>query len=220
MDGSPVVRLGEGNAEDLSPDGKWALAVIRSQPPRLVAYPTGPGQPIHLKAGTVVEYEAPRWFPDAKRVLVCGHESGRTSRCWVQSLDGGAMTPVTPEGFYSGCVSPDGRLVAAWGAGRAPMLYPVQGGEPRPLPTLTPDDELLRWSPGGESIFVWRGTLPAIIDRVDLASGRRERVREIGGANQAGLLEIGGLTLAEDPRYYAYDYKLKLSTLFLIEGAR
>ena len=130
------------------------------------------------------------------------------------------MTPVTPEGIYNGYVSPDGRLVAAWGEGKAPMLYPVQGGEPRPLPMLTPDDEILRWSAGGESVFVRRGKLPAIIERVDLSSGRRERVREIGGANQAGLLDINNLTLAEDPRYYAYAYGLKLSTLFLIEGAR
>jgi len=28
-DGSPAIRLGDGNAQDLLPDGKWALAIAR-----------------------------------------------------------------------------------------------------------------------------------------------------------------------------------------------
>ena len=39
-DGSPAVRLGEGNTQDLSPDGEWALAIIHSaSDPQLVALP-------------------------------------------------------------------------------------------------------------------------------------------------------------------------------------
>ena len=39
-DGSPAVRLGEGAAQDLSPDGKWALAILHSaSDPQLVALP-------------------------------------------------------------------------------------------------------------------------------------------------------------------------------------
>ena len=41
-DGTPAVRLGEGRALALSPDGKWALSELTS-PSRLVLLPTGIG---------------------------------------------------------------------------------------------------------------------------------------------------------------------------------
>ena len=42
-DGSAAVRLGEGLAQALSPDGKWALTIVQS-PPQLRLLPTGPGE--------------------------------------------------------------------------------------------------------------------------------------------------------------------------------
>ncbi len=45
-DGSPAVRLGDGRALALSPEGKWALALVPSDAsPRLVLLPTGAGEP-------------------------------------------------------------------------------------------------------------------------------------------------------------------------------
>jgi hypothetical protein len=42
-DGQDAIRLGEGKALSLSPDGTWALALQTGPPPRLVLLPTGPG---------------------------------------------------------------------------------------------------------------------------------------------------------------------------------
>jgi Tol biopolymer transport system component len=44
MDGSPPVRLGEGAACALSPDGRWALAIHFGPPHRLLLMPTGAGE--------------------------------------------------------------------------------------------------------------------------------------------------------------------------------
>ena len=63
-DGSAVVRLGEGAAQDLSPDGKWALAVVPSSPQQLVLYPTGAGEKRRLEPGGLVSYDAAQFFPD------------------------------------------------------------------------------------------------------------------------------------------------------------
>ncbi|OYW06552.1 MAG: hypothetical protein B7X11_00980, partial [Acidobacteria bacterium 37-65-4] len=49
-DGGPVVRLGEGDVWGLSPDGKWAIAILYT-PPQLVLYPTGPGETRRLPRG-------------------------------------------------------------------------------------------------------------------------------------------------------------------------
>src|SRR5262249_55121274 len=51
VDGGPVARLGEGTAIGFSPDGRWALATVRSNPPRTMLYPLGPGAPVQLNAG-------------------------------------------------------------------------------------------------------------------------------------------------------------------------
>ena len=107
-DGGPVVHLGEGFPMGLSPDGKWALAIVPT-PPQLVIYPTGPGEIRRLPRGDLETYHSAVWFPDGKSVLISGHEAGKASRCYVQDVSGGLPRPVTPEATANGAVSPDGR---------------------------------------------------------------------------------------------------------------
>src|SRR5258706_12550963 len=45
IDGTPPIQLGEGSAGGLSPDGKWAIAILTGSPGRITLYPIGPGQP-------------------------------------------------------------------------------------------------------------------------------------------------------------------------------
>jgi hypothetical protein len=70
-DGSPAIRLGEGGALALSPDGKWALALMSSST-RLVALPTGAGEPRDLTRvgfdyaiGVGPLFRTATWFPTA-----------------------------------------------------------------------------------------------------------------------------------------------------------
>src|SRR5262249_8654917 len=138
-DGSAVVRLGEGAATDLSPDGKWALATVPGPPPKVMAYPTGAGEPREINMGSIVSTASARWFPDSTPVLLCGHESGRASRCYVQDGHGGAPRPLTREDTDDAVISPDGRAVLArtGSGGRVANgggsfdLYPVDGATPR-----------------------------------------------------------------------------------------
>ena len=44
VDGSPPIRLGDGTADTLSPDGKWAISLQRTGPAQLTLLPTGAGQ--------------------------------------------------------------------------------------------------------------------------------------------------------------------------------
>jgi Tol biopolymer transport system component len=61
--GSPVVRLGDGNAQGLSPDGKWALSIVPTSPMRLTLYPTGAGEPRSLENATSETTTLPFSFP-------------------------------------------------------------------------------------------------------------------------------------------------------------
>ena len=53
-DGSPAVRLGEGRAPSLSPDGKWVLARAPSAKHELLQLPTGAGESRTISTGDVL----------------------------------------------------------------------------------------------------------------------------------------------------------------------
>ncbi len=220
-DGTPVVRLGEGAALDLSRDGKWALAAVPTTPPELLLYPTGAGDPRRLERGGLVGYESGQFFPDGKRIVVCGHEEGKGVRCYVQDVAGGKPRPVTPEGTSQVFVRPDGREILVKTSGGELDLFPVDGGEPRPVPGADADDSVIRWCADGRFLIVARGgEVPARVERLDVATGRRELVRTIGPAELTGVLQVGPFAFSDDARSYAYACRRMSSHLFLVEGAR
>jgi Tol biopolymer transport system component len=223
-DGSPVVRLGEGFGRDLSRDGKWALAVVPTSPQQLVIYPTGAGEPRRLDRGGILSYESARFFPDTRKILVCGHEEGRAVRCYVQEVSGGKPRPVTPEGTSFGLISPDGRLILVQrggGSGGGLQLFPTEGGQPQPVPGATFEDTVYRWSADGRSVLVGRTwEVPLRIERLDLSTGAREAFRTLGPTDLTGVLQIPTVVLGEDGKSYAYSTRRMISHLFLVEGAR
>jgi hypothetical protein len=220
-DGSPVVRLGEGTASDLSRDGKWALAIVPTSPQQLVLYPTGAGQARRLETGGLVSYETARFFPDGRRVLACGHQTGHAVRCYVQEIAGGKPRAVTPEGTSRGFVSPDGTTILVRGSAGDLLLYSADGGDPRTVPGATPEDFVLRWSGDGRSLLVFHGRqVPVRAERLDLSTGRRESWRSFAAPDMTGALRIGTFALTDDNNSYAYGYQWMISHLFLVDGAR
>jgi eukaryotic-like serine/threonine-protein kinase len=220
-DGSPVVRLGDGYAGDLSPDGRWVLAIVPTSPDKLMLYPTGAGQPQRLESGAIRDYSSARWFPDGKTILVCGTDDKQVSRCYVQSVAGGAPRPVTPPGTRGGLLSPDGNSVLVQGARKEYQIHALAGGEPRPVPSLGPDDAVARWTADGKGFLVYRPSeIPVKLERIDLASGRRDFVRRFSPGDLTGVVRIEQLLFADDENTYVYSATQRRSDLFLIEGAR
>jgi Tol biopolymer transport system component len=219
--GSPVVRLGEGSASDITRDGKWVLSVIPTDPQQLVLYPTGAGQPRKLERGGLLSYETAVLFSDGRKVLACGHEAGRAVRCYVQEIDGGKPRPVTPEGTTEGFPSPDGRQILVRERAGSLQLYPVEGGPPRPVPGATSDDTVIRWTPDGRSVLlasVW--DVPARVEKLDLSTGRRELFKTLGPADLTGVIQIAPIAISDDGKSHAYSCRRMTSHLFLVGGAR
>jgi eukaryotic-like serine/threonine-protein kinase len=217
--GASVVRLGEGWPADLSADGKWALAVVQSRPPQLVIYPTGAGETVQLKRGEIENYVSAQWFRDGKSVLINGNEPGKGTRFYVQETGGGAARPVTPEGTRDGWLSADGTLILARGADGKYSVYPVAGGEPRPVLGLTDADTIAQWSADGRSVLVYRrAEIPCRLERVDLATGRRTLFKEFAPADRTGLLSMREIFVTDDLRSYAYTAYYQVSSLFVSEG--
>ncbi|MGA2359748.1 MAG: protein kinase [Terriglobales bacterium] len=218
-DGSPVVRLGEGWPADLSADGKLALAVVQSRPPQLVIYPTGAGETQQLKRGEIENYVTAQWFRDGKSVLINGNEPGKSTRFYVQEVGGAAARPVTPEGTRDGWLSADGKLVLARGPDGKYSVYPILGGEPRPVPGLTETDVLAQWSADGRAVLVYRrAEIPCRLERVDLATGHRTLFKEFAPADRTGLLSMREIFVTDDLRSYAYTAYYQVSSLFVSEG--
>ena len=226
-DGSPAMRLGDGYATGLSPDGRWALSMLPTTPPRLLLLPTGAGEPITLDRGTIEQYTYALWFPNGKQVLIEGHEPGRRSRLFVQDLGGGPPRPL-PDGVVLGvsrsiAIHPDGRSVAATPAGSQTQLalYPLEGGPPRPLAGILPGDEPLLWGADGRTLFVKeRGPLPVHVRRVDVVTGTRVPWKTLGPADVTGVRGLMSILLSADGTQYCYQYTRTIDDLYLVEGLR
>jgi Tol biopolymer transport system component len=224
-DGSPIVPLGPGWGTKISPDGRWVLAVVPSTPNQLVMYPTGPGQPRTLDRGEIETYQNAEWFPDGRRLLLCGNPHAGPTRCFVQDTAGGAPRPVTPAnttvGYLTRALSPDGtRLLVASGAGRY-WVYPLDGGPPHEVTNgLRPEDVVLRWDAGGTGVLVQQmGLVPARVEDVNLTTGVRSPVWQIAPPDLTGVVAVSHLLPPSSPGgFYAYSYRALRSALFLAES--
>jgi Tol biopolymer transport system component len=223
-DGSPAVRLGEGAAQGLSPDGKWALSLVHGTPPKLLLLPTGPGEARPIPLGDIDCWRAD-FLPNGNGVLVWGSAPGQGTRVFLQDLDGRDRHAL-PEGFhlfwYGSTSSPDGKLVAIAGPGQKLMLIPIGGGEPRPVPGVERFEAPVGWSEDQRFLYVFGSTaeLPGRIHRIDLMSGRRELWKEIVPPDPAAFGGFGNVTLTPDRKAYAYNLNRIFCTLYLVEGLK
>ena len=220
-DGSPPVRLGEGYGAAISPDGNWVLAVSpfgtkSNAVPQLTLLPTGKGEAKPLTDDRI-SHTSGAWFPDGKRIVFKGSESGRAARSWVQSLDGGAPKPITPEGFSGTQLSPDGTLLCARDAEGKYWIYPVEGGTPVAVTGIERGEIPIRWSSNGKSMFIAKSDrLPVKVFRVELASGRRELVQELAPSDPAGVFpDISSTFTTPDGKAFVYSYFRLQSDLYV-----
>ncbi len=222
-DGTAAVRLSEGTAVALSPDGAWMISILHpASDPQLVLLPTGVGSPRVLAKEGLAPIDAD-WLPDGKRILFTATEPGHGTRLYIRDVGGGKPKALTPEGYfaYRGAISPDSRTVVVRGPDRRIYLYPVEGGEPTPLPGLTVEDVPMRFAPDGRSLYVQRrGQLPSGVYRYDLASGRKEPWKELMPSDAAGLNTISRVVVTPDGKTYAYSYLRILSSLQLVDGMK
>jgi Tol biopolymer transport system component/predicted Ser/Thr protein kinase len=220
-DGSPAIRLGEGSGMSLSPDGKWALARLNTNPAPLIILPTGVGEMRHVKDDGL-NHTGAAWLPDGDRIVFSGIAAGHGMRLYVESLSDGKPKPITAEGVAPGVIlSPQGDLVADVGPDHKIYLFPIAGGEPRPLPGTGTTEVPTGWTPDGREVFVLsRGQIPAQVFRVDIATGKRTLWKSLEPADSAGIDTLGRILLSTDNKSYVYSYVRTLSDLYLVDGLK
>jgi hypothetical protein len=216
---SPAVRLGEGIAQDLSPDGKWALALPVKSPDRVLLLPTGPGEPRTLDGGGITcRYAA--FFPDGKRIVMSGSRKGERDRLYVLPTSGGQPTAVSPEGGGLALrVPPDGRHVAGWMPEHRFTLYATDGsGEaPRTIPGIAEDENPQGWDSTGRFLFLVKGSK---ILRFEIASGRKEPWMDLAPSAEGGDVVSDSFQITPDGRFCAFARFHSTSELYLATGLR
>ncbi len=223
-DGSPPVRLGDGVAMAVSPDGRWVTAnTPREERPRLWLYPTGAGEKKLLPIGELRVESSADWMRDGSAIVFTANEPGRGSRVFTIPVAGGAPKPVTPEGYrlVPRTVSPDGKSVVVVGPDRKRYFYALAGGEPQAIPGLEPDETAAGWSADGRSLYVYRRRdVPSRVFRLDIASGKRELWKELKPSDGSGIQDIAPVIPTPDGQEYVYGYSRTLSDMYVVDGLK
>jgi dipeptidyl aminopeptidase/acylaminoacyl peptidase len=219
-----AIRLGEGEGQSLSPDGKWVLSLVPGPPQALVLLATGAGaaRTIALPGLTISSGEI---LPDGRTLLVAASEPGKSIGLWVLPLEGGKPRLVLPEEATGGLApSPDGKKLALLMGGGRGLILPLDGGPQTPLKGLERDDRLDQWSGDGRYLYASRPLeLPGKVFRIEIAMGRRELWKELMPADPTGVIRVNdsSIAISRDGRSYAYGYiRAVESDLYLLDGLR
>ena len=221
LDGTLPVRLGDGSAGGLSPDGKWAISVSTGQPQQLTLLPVGAGQPRSVEVRGLEHMQSgwARFLADGQRIIANGNEQGHATRCYVLALAGGKPKAVTPEGTVCGPSSPDDRFVVGVGPNSAVAIHPIGEGSPRPVPGLEAGFLPVQWSSDGSVLYGYHiGELPSRIYKVAIETGKQTPVQELRPGVPAGVVMVAPVQVSRDGKRFAYSYNQTLSVLYLISG--
>jgi Tol biopolymer transport system component len=179
---------------------------------------TGPGESRFLNVDKAY-YESLGWFPDSKRVVFTGNDSGHSGRTWMYDLDSDKAVPLTDEGTKGSQISPD----AHWFVIADPhklSLAPIGGGAPRTVSELTNGEAVVRWSGDGHYLFLRRLEGKAIkISRVELATGRKAPWQTLK-VPEPGAEFVGGVALSADGKSAAFTFQHDLANLYLVTGLK
>ncbi|MGE5345331.1 MAG: protein kinase domain-containing protein, partial [Acidithiobacillales bacterium] len=224
IDGSPAVRLGSGISMRFSPDAQWVLATRFRPEPDLLIYPTGLGEPSSLRSPEIDRYQWAGWHPDGEQIFVivsnrsstgCLFLGHRLQRSWSKVWDEEAIL----EWSDGPPVAPDGNRLALRRCDHNLVILDVTSGAVTPITGLAREDEPIQFDVSGRMLYVanMAGLNPRI-DRLDLETQERTRLREIRPLNSTGVIATTAPVITPDGKRYAYTLIRQLTDLFVVEG--
>ncbi len=227
LDGSPPTRLADGHAYSFSADGESVLAALPKDP-HLLLVPTGTGESRKLDIPGFTSTQMAQFVPGARKVVFQGIPEGRQVGIFEIDLDKpGPARELAPPGTLEWMgvspVSPDGRSLLTHRDienGALELVQPLDGGEPTRIP-FESQDVPIRWTADGKGLYVFkRQGLPARIFRMDVATRKKELVKEFMPADPGGMTGFMTVTMTPDAKTFAFNYRRRLSELYLVEGLK
>ena len=217
--GSPV-KLGPGIDPKLSPDKQWVACLTMESRPHIRLLPTGAGDARPLAPGGVESVETLTWLPGSQDVVFTGFQ-GRKMRIYRQRIDGSAPKAISPEDFrlFADVLTTDGRYAVGRSEDRQ-FLVALDGGEQRLIPGLTRGDVVVAFSADSRFAYVQTiDSVPAVVDKVDVASGERSKWKSFQPSNLSGLMNLSPVLFSLDLNGYAFNYESVVSDLYTLDGA-
>jgi hypothetical protein len=102
-------------------------------------------------------------------------------------------------------ISEDGKQIAGVDAEQRLVLVSVAGGEPKVIATgFTPT--VLRWSHSGKTLLAQADSVPAMLLRVDVETGRCKPWKEIAPLDLAGVSRYLAACLSQDEHTIVYSF--------------
>ena len=218
MDGSPAVRLGDGDPLDLSVDGKYAISRLPGAPDQLMLLPTGAGEPRQLTHSKIEHLDA-RFFPDG-RIFAVGNEPGHRERTYLVDLQGNE-SPITPEGVRALVPGPDNKSLLTTNDDITEFqIFYLDGRSPRPLPQLQKGDRPYNFTLDGTAILLSRNGPQGVSEvwRADLNGANRTLVRTISLSEVSSITGRPLAITSRDTKNYAYRYTRKISSEYIVQG--
>jgi dipeptidyl aminopeptidase/acylaminoacyl peptidase len=151
-----------------------------------------------------------------------GNEAGHPERTYVVDMEGNEK-PLTPEGIVARAVSTDGKnLIVSDVDSTQFQLFPVDRGQPRPLPQLQKGDIPQDFTSDDKAILLRRTGKDAAIEvwRLELGSGKRTLLRSLSPPGARAVARGFNMISSRDEKNYAYVYHPALSTEYLVQGIR
>jgi eukaryotic-like serine/threonine-protein kinase len=219
FDHRPPVVLAEGGfAMKLSPAGDWVLAAYLGASESLELIATGTDERRTLSVVGLEALDTMSWSPDGESLLLSGSKPGEGNRIFRLGLEGGEPLPVTPEGVAFGyfAASPDGMRLAVPLAEGGIAIYPLEGGEPEILELA---GQPLQWSADGRWLYTAPlSQVPAVLQRVEIATGETEVVATLMPSDGTGVVQIAPIAVTPDGAAYVYGFIRRLTTLYSVTG--
>jgi len=225
-DASPPVRLGDGTAYTISPDGKWVSGYIVADDGlrRFVLFPTGAGEKVSVDVPQIKPAAVFGWLAGDQRYLVAGRLPDKKFQCFAWDRKRGTAQPVCPEGTPDRIdisASPDGTKALNAGLDGGWFVYSVDGSPAQEVKGINDDEMPAGWRADNRSLYVMphrAGDVSTSVWIVDIATGKRTLWKEIHPSQPIDARYDLHLHVTPDGRAYAYNFSLQLSDLYLAQG--
>jgi hypothetical protein len=181
--------------------------------------PTGAGESKPFTHDTIAHSDFAYWFPDSRRVLFTGSQSGHKPRAYLQDISGGAARAITPEGITAGPVAPDGGRFVARDENGAAYLYTLDGSSLPVKLALSPAEHVHGWL-DSRHVYLISPPVVSAVYSLDIVSGQRQILRRMAVSDPAGMDTLVPVLLSRDGKHCLYTIGRLLSDLHLLQGLR
>ncbi len=224
-DGSPAIRLGDGVAWAVSPDGKWVSSYTTRADGarRFVLLPTGAGEEVEVSIAQLKGVNLVLgWAPGGKSMFVRG--PGAVGwRNYVWDPASAALRPIGADraGDTALYVSPDGNSVLTGGPDDRWWIYPSAGGAGARVEGMADAETPVGFRADSRTLFVAsraEDNKAIVVSTLDPVSGKRSPWKTLRAGRPVEQVMKPAIT--PDGRAYAYNYLVKTAELYVASGIR